>query len=588
MRCQDSAPVGKIVPVVLDAGLPERIGGPSERSLLSLPSGAGCLLDQLADRLASAVPGRVFILSDEFTKGKNGNGHAASQMRVGSIERLTTGRFMGMLPALEASDYLLIVDPRCWPASDNDFANVVGYSRGYRGATYAIAVGKPAGSAREQVDCTADGRIYRVQRLFSPMDWPPISDAALFCSLVPAPMVAQCTSLCLAGLRRELAARGVFTRDLPVPSDADDLTGEAGMLALSERTTERTVAFGRGRDLRVHSPGVLAAEGCRIHPSARLVGPVILQSQATVEEGAVIIGPTVIGPGGRVGRRAVVARSLLCSGAAIEAGSTVSRRVVAGRWSVSSEKSSEGTSFGRAGASAGIVGPARDFSDRAAYRAQEADKKFQFAVKRLIDVSISALGLLALLPLFLIVALLIKLTSKGPVFFMHRRETKGGREFPCIKFRTMVPDAHDRQRDLYAQSAVDGPQFKLENDPRVTPVGRLLRGTNIDELPQLINVLLGHMSLVGPRPSPFRENQICVPWRRARLSVRPGITGLWQMCRSEGGFHEWIFYDLAYVRDFSLWLDFKILLATIVTLGGWRKAPPAWLAFDSKGPGRDH
>jgi len=184
------------------------------------------------------------------------------------------------------------------------------------------------------------------------------------------------------------------------------------------------------------------------------------------------------------------------------------------------------------------------------------------------------MGLVFLAPLLAVVALLVKLTSPGPVFFSHRRERRNGAEFPCLKFRSMVADAHLKQRELYGQNQVDGPQFKLKHDPRETRLGRWLRRTNIDELPQLFNVLAGHMSLVGPRPSPFRENQICVSWRQARLSVRPGITGLWQLCRdrsSENDFHQWIYYDLAYVRHFSLWLDFKILVATVLTLGGRRR-----------------
>jgi lipopolysaccharide/colanic/teichoic acid biosynthesis glycosyltransferase len=178
------------------------------------------------------------------------------------------------------------------------------------------------------------------------------------------------------------------------------------------------------------------------------------------------------------------------------------------------------------------------------------------------------------------VAILIKLDSRGPVLFSHRRERHGGSEFPCWKFRTMVADAHAQQRELYRQNEVDGPQFKLRHDPRVTRVGRYLRMTNMDELPQLVNVLVGHMSLVGPRPSPFRENQICVSWRRARLSVRPGITGLWQICRDErcgGDFHQWIYYDLMYVRHFSLWLDAKLLAATLLTLGGRWTVPLSWI-----------
>jgi lipopolysaccharide/colanic/teichoic acid biosynthesis glycosyltransferase len=149
----------------------------------------------------------------------------------------------------------------------------------------------------------------------------------------------------------------------------------------------------------------------------------------------------------------------------------------------------------------------------------------------------------------------------------------------------MVADAHRHQRELYSHNEVDGPQFKLTEDPRVTEFGGWIRRTNIDELPQLINVLLGHMSLVGPRPSPFRENQICLPWRRARLSVRPGITGLWQLCRErrfKGDFHQWIYYDLVYVKHFSIWLDIKILLATIISRAGKRRVPLSRLLRVSK------
>jgi lipopolysaccharide/colanic/teichoic acid biosynthesis glycosyltransferase len=127
---------------------------------------------------------------------------------------------------------------------------------------------------------------------------------------------------------------------------------------------------------------------------------------------------------------------------------------------------------------------------------------------------------------------------------------------------------------------VDGPQFKIEADPRVTRLGAFLRDTCIDELPQLINVVVGEMSLVGPRPSPFRENQMCIPWREARLSVRPGITGLWQVCRrkrAKGDFHQWIYYDLLYVRHQSLWVDLKILVATLVSLGGKWSVPLSWI-----------
>jgi lipopolysaccharide/colanic/teichoic acid biosynthesis glycosyltransferase len=144
----------------------------------------------------------------------------------------------------------------------------------------------------------------------------------------------------------------------------------------------------------------------------------------------------------------------------------------------------------------------------------------------------------------------------------------------------MHQDADARQQELAKANQVDGPQFKITDDPRVTRVGRVLRRLNLDELPQLINVITGDMSLVGPRPSPFRENQLCVPWREARLSVRPGITGLWQICRDErtsGDFHQWIYYDLLYVRERSLVLDAKILVATALSLAGRFTVPISWL-----------
>jgi len=215
---------------------------------------------------------------------------------------------------------------------------------------------------------------------------------------------------------------------------------------------------------------------------------------------------------------------------------------------------------------------------------------WRLSLKRAMDLIGASIGLVLLSPFMLLMALLIKLDSPGPVLFGHIRERRGGKEFKCLKFRTMVPDADRRQRDLFDKNQVDGPQFKLANDPRVTRVGRWLRASNLDELPQLFNVLVGHMSLVGPRPSPFRENQICVAWRQARLSVRPGITGLWQICRapdrSQGDFHEWIYYDMAYVRHFSLWLDIKILFATLLTLGGHRHVPLSWMIGGLDGYGR--
>ncbi|MGB2987331.1 MAG: sugar transferase [Phycisphaerae bacterium] len=186
--------------------------------------------------------------------------------------------------------------------------------------------------------------------------------------------------------------------------------------------------------------------------------------------------------------------------------------------------------------------------------------------KRSMDVILSALALILLSVPLLVVAALVKLTSRGPVLYGHKRQGLGGNEFRCLKFRTMIEGAEAMQDQMRGDNEVDGPQFKIAEDPRLTRLGAWLRRYNVDELPQLINVLKGEMSLVGPRPSPDDENQFCPGWRRARLSVRPGITGLWQVMRlrnqSESDFQEWIYYDLEYVQHRSLWLDWQLLLHT--------------------------
>jgi lipopolysaccharide/colanic/teichoic acid biosynthesis glycosyltransferase len=193
------------------------------------------------------------------------------------------------------------------------------------------------------------------------------------------------------------------------------------------------------------------------------------------------------------------------------------------------------------------------------------------AGKRAFDVAFSLAVLLLVMPLFPLVMLAIWLEDGRPFFFAHRRETAGGREFPCIKFRSMRKDAEAIKARLREENHADGPQFFISDDPRLTRVGRFIRKANIDELPQFINVLLGHMSVVGPRPSPRRENQFCPGWREARLSLRPGITGLWQVNRTRRrglDFQEWIRYDLEYVKRQSWALDLYIIWRTVRMVAG--------------------
>lgn len=188
----------------------------------------------------------------------------------------------------------------------------------------------------------------------------------------------------------------------------------------------------------------------------------------------------------------------------------------------------------------------------------------QLLMKRVLDTALSIIVLIMLSPLMLLVALLIKLTSPGPVFFSQNRVGMNQRQFRLYKFRSMVADAEARKLELQHLNERDGPAFKMENDPRTTRIGRFIRKTSIDELPQLFNVLSGEMSLVGPRP-PLPDEVKRYEWLfRKRLSVKPGITCIWQISgRNNVSFDRWMEMDHEYVENWSLWLDLKILFMTV-------------------------
>jgi len=188
-------------------------------------------------------------------------------------------------------------------------------------------------------------------------------------------------------------------------------------------------------------------------------------------------------------------------------------------------------------------------------------------VKRFLDILGGLVGLVLSLPLFIVVPVRIKLTSRGPVVYRQKRCGLYGRHFTIYKFRSMVDGAEDILWEIKHLSEMNGPVFKMRHDPRVTPLGRFLRKTSIDELPQFYNVLRGDMSLVGPRAPLPEEVSEYTRWQRRRLSVKPGLTCLWQIAgRNEIDFHEWMKLDLKYIDNWSLWLDLKILLLTVPTV----------------------
>lgn len=190
---------------------------------------------------------------------------------------------------------------------------------------------------------------------------------------------------------------------------------------------------------------------------------------------------------------------------------------------------------------------------------------YESLIKQFMDLLLSSFFLLLLSPIFILTAIAIKLTSEGPVFFIQKRVGLGKRVFNLFKFRTMVMDAERKQEELEDYNEACGPVFKIADDPRITTIGRFLRKTSIDELPQFINVIKGDMSIVGPRPLPVRDyNGFNEDWHLRRFSVRPGITCLWQVRgRCSIPFEKWMELDMEYIDRWSLWLDLKIVIKTI-------------------------
>tara|TARA_R110002072_G_scaffold269796_2_gene429108 strand:- start:17000 stop:18538 length:1539 start_codon:yes stop_codon:yes gene_type:complete len=193
-----------------------------------------------------------------------------------------------------------------------------------------------------------------------------------------------------------------------------------------------------------------------------------------------------------------------------------------------------------------------------------ADSSLAAAGKRAIDVVGALVGIITLLPVIIACALAIKLTSRGPILYRQTRVGKSGRSFGCLKFRSMRVGAHAQQDLLRSASQQDGPAFKIAGDPRITLAGKVLRKFSIDELPQLINVLLGDMSLVGPRPPIPSEVDKYTWWQRRRISIKPGLTCVWQVYgRNRVSFKRWVEMDLYYIDNWSLWLDLKLIAHTV-------------------------
>ena len=203
----------------------------------------------------------------------------------------------------------------------------------------------------------------------------------------------------------------------------------------------------------------------------------------------------------------------------------------------------------------------------------ENRKRIYEISKRAIDIIGAGSGLLLLSPVIVIVACAIKFTSKGPIFFSQKRVGKNGELFDMYKFRSMVVNAEELKEKLAHQNEMSGPMFKMKDDPRVTKVGKFIRKTSLDELPQLWNVLKGDMSLVGPRPSLHKEVVQFEKWMYRRLSVKPGLTCYWQVSgRNNIDFEDWMKLDIKYVDERNIWIDIKLIFKTVLVLFGDKNA----------------
>jgi lipopolysaccharide/colanic/teichoic acid biosynthesis glycosyltransferase len=558
----------KIWPVLVDSRPRYVRDREHSGSLLQAPIGTTTLLGHLVFSLEALTGHAPVVLSHEPA-------NAEYRRRIHAISPTThvvdeANELTRACPNAELSDAFLIVDPRYLVLRDLQMAALIhGHGSEPRVAHHLVAFDAPISGTKERVYFDASGDIRGIHRHYEEATWPFL--AGTIATMLPAAsgiLTEGLATRSLTGLRQTLAARGVPSADIPLEGEALDLAEERGLLAANEWLVLKAV---HARETSGEPSGPLCiGSGHAIHDGVRLVGPIVIHRDVEILEKATILGPVVIGAGARISPGAVVAHATIGPDSVVPPGWVVRDRTwfegvdeEAPRPAAEHTALSYDERLARASFLAGESSQHEDPASPALHR--------YLVVKRTIDVIAASLGLLILAPVLTIVAAAVWLESRGPIFFRDQREGMGGRGFGCWKFRTMFTDAHLAQRHLDGLDHTDGPHFKVERDPRVTKVGGILRVLNADELPQLFNVLVGEMSLVGPRPSPFRENQVCVPWREARLSVRPGITGFWQVCRHDraaGDFHQWIEYDLLYVQHLSFWLDVKILVATLITLGG--------------------
>jgi lipopolysaccharide/colanic/teichoic acid biosynthesis glycosyltransferase len=528
-------------------------GASARASVLLTPLGGHSLLEAFRLRLP-ALQANPLTVAPMFASGADyDDAVRASCDQVGAV--IPVDGIEEILSTCAADDWVLLADPLCFPLEPVHEAPLVERLPHSRAATHLVTMSRNPGGTTDRVRIDRRGGVRGIQRYY---DARTTFVSGVVCTLLPASTFGDvanelmgCHSL--AEFRFALARLGVPSRDLPIGVATLDLRHAVNLLRVTEQATLESTAAER------------TTRHALIDRSARLCGPVSLHEDVVISRDAIVIGPTMLAAGCRIGAGAVVAQCLIGPGVVVPDHAVVRHRAIFSDSGFMDSLQSLEPEYDE-GLAVGMLSE----------HASEARPPIYPIVKNVLDRLIAVIATILLSPLLAAVAILIKLDSRGSVLYGDLRETIGGRLFTCWKFRTMHPGAASQQGSLAGRNQMDGPQFKIDGDPRITRLGRRLRRVSLDELPQLFNVIVGDMSLVGPRPSPFRENQICVPWRQARLSVRAGITGLWQVCRDErtkGDFHQWIEYDSMYVRHMSWAVDLRIILATIWTFGGAGRVP---------------
>jgi len=412
----------------------------------------------------------------------------------------------------------------------------------------AVNVEPELSEKREKMRLTAQGKVAGFRRLYCD-------------STEPAPVFNNWPHYLFikTGIFERLLIDGALPQSFPAllqkcrSNSLKSYGADIGGIVFDLETQEGLLNFCGAEITKMRNSKLGFHNSNKITQDSKLIGKVLFGKNADIGPKTTVIGPTIVGNNVKVEQGAVINSSIISSGVSVPKNKVVQNRIVDGSsydWKQLTPLTINYPVF--------KSGPKRHINE--SFRCWP---RFSYtsSFKRIADFLAAIIVLILFAPIIPFIALATKLTSPGPVFFKHKRQGRYGKTFNCLKFRTMKLGADKMQDKLRFVSQVDGPQFKIDDDPRISTIGRFLRETYLDEIPQFINVLLGQMSIVGPRPSPESENTLCPFWRDARLSVRPGITGLWQVCRTRQpmkDFQEWIHYDTEYVRNLSLRLDLWI------------------------------